>query len=108
MRYIRVAKGASHDHPPRLSTTAAVFAILLGTLTLKADPGANLSFLPLPSISVGNDCCSVLTADFNGDGKTGIAAAYGTAAISIFLGVGKGNFTRSAVLRRLIRATPES
>ena len=94
MRYIRVAKRASHDHPPRLSPTA-MFAILVGTLTLRADSGANLSFLRLPSISVGNVCCSVLTADFNGDGKTDIAAAYGTAAISIFLGDGKGNFTRS-------------
>ena len=37
------------------------------------------SFLRLPSNAVGNGCRSVVAADFNGDGNTDIAAAYGTA-----------------------------
>jgi hypothetical protein len=90
MRYIRVAKRASNDHPSTLSPTAAVFAILLGTLTLKADSGANLSFQRLPSISMGSGCCSVVTGDFNGDGKADIAVAYGIAGITVLLSNGKG------------------
>ena len=71
--------------------TAAVFANLLGTPTLKADAGANLSFLP-GGFASGNGCCSVVTADFNGDGKVDIATVRGTAVVTITLGVGNGDF----------------
>jgi hypothetical protein len=49
-----------------------------------ADSGANLSFLP-GGFASGNGCCSVVTADFNGDGKADIATVRGTAVVTITL-----------------------
>jgi len=77
------------------AAAAALVAILLGPLVLEADSGATLSFTRLPPISLGDQCCSVVTGDFNRDGKADIAAAHGQAGITIFLGDGKGDFTRS-------------
>src|ERR1700680_2813433 len=77
-----------------MAPAAAIAAIFLGAMALRAESGATLSFLRSESITLGNQCCSVLTGDFNNDGKTDIAAAHAEAGITIFLGDGKGSFTR--------------
>ncbi len=56
--------------------------------------GQPLSFLFPQYIPMGNGCCSVLTGDFNQDGKADIAVAHSIAGLTILLGDGKGGFTR--------------
>lgn len=89
---------ASTRHRDSWGRLALVVSVMiLGAPVAEADSGPNLSFLRLPSISIGKGCCSVITADFNGDGNMDIAATHETAALTILLGDGKGNFTRKDV-----------
>ena len=92
IRYIRVAKKSVIT---RLGLTAFLLVgnchLTYAQSPVTADSGANLSFLP-GGFASGNGCCSVVTADFNGDGKADIATVRGTAVVTITLGVGNGDF----------------
>ncbi len=66
-----------------------VFAI--GTIALKAQP---LSFILPQNFLIGPGCCSVLTGDFNRDGKTDIVVAHSASNVIVFLASGDGRFTR--------------
>src|SRR5260370_35183111 len=56
--------------------------------------GQVVSFLLPRSIPIGDHCCSVLTGDFNGDGKVDIAVGHSSSGVTIFLGKGDGTFRR--------------
>jgi hypothetical protein len=88
-------RGSSAVRSEALGIAARAMALILGALALQGDSGENLSFLRLPSIGMGSGCCSVVTGDFNGDGKADIAVAYGIAGITVLLSNGKGSFTRT-------------
>jgi uncharacterized protein (TIGR03437 family) len=64
---------------------------------------AGVSFLARKDLSVGPGCCSLLSADFNHDGKIDLAVSYadsedtvqsgaGDTSLAILLGDGNGNF----------------
>jgi len=61
--------------------------------------GLIASFCQLPSILVGNSPRSVVTGDFNNDGKLDLAVTnYGDNTVSILLGNGDGTFTTASTI----------
>jgi uncharacterized protein (TIGR03437 family) len=74
--------------------TALLALLLASTAGLLPVAGQALSFLKPHYIEIGGQCCSVLTGDFNGDGKLDIALANWTEGVTVLLGKGDGTFTR--------------
>jgi FG-GAP-like repeat len=68
---------------------------LSGTIFLTAAMAAqNVSFLPHKDIPFGNgnSCCSVVSGDFNGDGKLDLVVGDLQLGFTVLLGSGGGNF----------------
>src|SRR5690348_14551193 len=79
-----------------MSNTASIIAALRCTVVLAsalvALEGQSPSFLIPQNIPIGPGCCSVLTGDFNGDGKADIVVAHSASNVIVLLGNGEGQF----------------
>jgi uncharacterized protein (TIGR03437 family) len=77
-----------------MSRNSAIVALLaFRTFAIPAD-AQSLSFLAPRYIPIRDNCCSVLTEDFNRDGRMDIAVAHGLSGITVLLGYGDGSFER--------------
>src|SRR5258706_1200283 len=77
-----------------MSGSSAVFALLpLLTLATPAD-AQSLSFLRPQYFRMANNYSSLVTGDFNRDGKMDIAIAQGASGVTVLLGNGDGSFRR--------------
>ncbi len=71
-----------------------IFAVAISFSLAVISATAQVCFSTTTNVAVGNDPHSVISADFNGDGKADIATANNTASnnVSILLGNGNGTF----------------
>jgi uncharacterized protein (TIGR03437 family) len=84
-----------------MSTTASIRLALRCTVLLAGSlialVGQPPSFLLPQYIPIGAGCCTMLTGDFNGDGKMDIAFSHGVPGFTVLLGNGDGTFTRKDI-----------
>ena len=71
--------------------------VLLAAAGTREAVSQSVSFLLPQYIPIGPGCCSVLTGDFNSDGKMDIAVAHGNPGFTVLLGNGEGTFTRKDI-----------
>ena len=65
------------------------FAVVLLPCVLRAQ---TVSFLAHRDIPIGTGCCTVVSGDFNGDGKLDLLVAYGSGNLALLSGDGAGGF----------------
>jgi uncharacterized protein (TIGR03437 family) len=86
-------------NPP--SIIAALRYIVVLASGLVAAGGQPPAFLLPQYIPIGAGCCTMLTGDFNGDGKMDIAVSHAAPGFTMLLGNGDGTFARKEISQGL-------